>query len=460
MRSPKSRDKRRIKEAAYSDPVLTKLDEFLPTSNACSILKYLDDSDKMVKEMITILENQNFPLYKPVRHHPKPGISFKCDVLDNAKQGKSRAEDCFVPVPKHGLNPDADLWDAAVIDYFIRVCFWGGKEWPTELGANYSLLPSANIPDDAETQRLVCLRVAFSTVYLLLCNSQMPQPTPSAEETASISSSIGTEGSSNVMASVRFLKSLFRSPTALNCPLTGPLGDQPNQLENRYAGLLYTLDRRAGELLLNYINTNLLSLHRILERTFAPNAAELQELVEMPCELYFNALPKCFGRTHSVWPPPLSESLPLSLIAKYPDLFEMKVTKWVKYLPEETEEEARPEEQTVEEEPKTESPEPVEQEEDYIGKLMDKYLSLVDLLPTNELEALSHLTAEEGEEIIKNLVREKFANEDDSMKPTIELVTICQLSLSKNLIQRANEKLKILENTRTSPKQSGDHSPV
>ncbi|XP_018647603.1 hypothetical protein Smp_129600 [Schistosoma mansoni] len=136
--------------------------------------------------------------------------------------------------------------------------------------------------------------------------------------------------------------------------------------------------------------------------------------IKIPCPLYFDTLLETFETSSdSIWPAPLSEAIPLKFISKYPQLFpekEIQITSTTNEL-----------------------------KQDKLDPMF-KYITSIDTLDYNELNAIIQVNPMELDNIIQKLLTElssiKLSNQDyiNKMKEK-------QIELGKQLIERAKIKM-------------------
>ncbi|VDP82531.1 unnamed protein product [Schistosoma mattheei] len=152
--------------------------------------------------------------------------------------------------------------------------------------------------------------------------------------------------------------------------------------------------------------------------------------------------------TDSVWPAPLSEAIPLKFISKYSELFPEKVTKWLKIykpddIPKEIQQQQQQEQHEKQNEQSISSVKEIQIDEVKQEELdpMFKYLTSIDTLNLDELNAIIEVNPIELDGIIQKLLIElpiNYCNKDYLNK-----IKQKQIELGKQLIDRA--KVRITE---------------
>ncbi|CAH8435132.1 unnamed protein product [Heterobilharzia americana] len=345
------------------------------------------------------------------------------------------------------MEPKTSLWDSALIDYFVECIKWSTTKWIEEFYRKksnliehkipismFQYLPSIDDCSEKEVEKLMCLCTSFTTAYILLRHLQLWQLTN--ENLVKRQTDITVTGNVNeedekinttcLVASIQFFKSLFQFP-----------------LEHT----------SAGELLVEFFSKHFLNKHHLLERVFGPFTSQNQKLIRIPCPLYFETLLEKFETVDSVWPAPLSEAVPLAFVSKYPQYFSEKVTKWLKLIEpteaeidsdmktsEQSEQLQRiQQQQSVDDEIEIIKPSELKQTEELHSISYERYLTSIDSLDVDELNAIIQVTQSELNDIVKNLLDDvTFSNQE-----LLDMIKGNEIELGKQIIERA--KLKINE---------------
>ncbi|CAH8508482.1 unnamed protein product [Dicrocoelium dendriticum] len=441
-RMPSARTKERTKPADSSgmDSYLKKMfDIFALQDNKC-LMTHLDNPKQLTDSLKSCLINRQLVPTRPSRSLPPVQHGSECRQVCTVENDDSTTA-VAVPV---SLAEEVDLWDAAVLDYFMEVVFWSVHEWVTITNSTVFKDTVATQIDEADVEA-ASLCVAMTMAHLMLSHLQLLHKNPlKISKDRNEDCPNGFNQSENMIASIRFIKSLFqcnRDTRYMSNPNETNKSDDEKILhdfESKYFGILSILTSKAASSLVQFFTKHFLQIYRLLRNTFGMGHGRKQEVVGVPCELILETLPQQFDCIESKWPPPLSEAIPLQLAFNYAHIFPEPVTRWLCCLPSEPEhvatEVSTPKEEALEP-PQTEIQEPVSED-------MTRYLTLLDQLDTEEMELVAGLNAADVEEAVSTFVTEYVHEKLDShTKEMDNILKDQQLRLANYLIQAAGEKI-------------------
>uniref|UniRef100_A0A095AHK2 Uncharacterized protein n=1 Tax=Schistosoma haematobium TaxID=6185 RepID=A0A095AHK2_SCHHA len=458
MKTPKLKHKRSPNEIELDDHSSTTDQLFLILSldKAEKFFNHLNNDKQLKLEIQNYLEESNLLLQRP----NLPFDSFiKIDSL-NKQNNQINSTIDLMNNHFNKLKLKISLWDSALINYFIECIQWSITKWihefynyqnnkfnSIEYKIHHSMFQSLfniNNNNNINIEKLMCIIISFTMAYILLRHLQLWQLANKhlynnqIELNQNNENLIKTNKTTCLIGSIRFFKSLFQlSPTS------NPINDDDNnnnnndqinliQFEKQFSGYLFNLDSIAAKSLIEYFSKNFLNKHHLLEKVFGPYTAINQKLV-----------------SYSVWPAPLSEAIPLKFISKYSELFPEKVTKWLKiFKPDDIPKEIQQQQQQQEQHEKQNEQSISSGKEIQIDEVkqeeldpMFKYLTSIDTLNLDELNAVIEVNPIELDGIIQKLLFELSINY--SNKDYLNKIKQKQIELGKQLIDRA--KVRITE---------------
>uniref|UniRef100_A0A5K4FCG9 CUE domain-containing protein n=1 Tax=Schistosoma mansoni TaxID=6183 RepID=A0A5K4FCG9_SCHMA len=502
MKTLKSKSKKPSNEIDESQSTSDQLFLIISLDIAKKFLNHLNNDHNLKLEIQNYLENTNLILKRPnliLNSFIKTDLfkqKYQIQSMDLINNNNNNNPNHF-----NIMEPKTSLWDSALINYFLGCIKWSTTKWIQEfykkktkkfnlinnkinnsMFQSYQLLIDDHY-NDMNIEKLLCIIISFTTAYILLRHLQLWQLNNKYLYINNIEfSSIKNDNLINnnntttnndkttcLIGSIHFFKSLFQlSPTYVpnnnnnnsshNSTTNNDNSSNTNNIENnllnfekQFSGYLSNLDLIAAELLIEYFSKNFLNKHYLLENVFGPYTAINQKLIKIPCPLYFDTLLETFETSSdSIWPAPLSEAIPLKFISKYPQLFPEKVTKWLKnFKPDDSSKEI---EQQQQQQQQQQNDQPISSEKEIQitsttnelkqDKLdpMFKYITSIDTLDYNELNAIIQVNPMELDNIIQKLLTElssiKLSNQDyiNKMKEK-------QIELGKQLIERAKIKM-------------------
>ncbi|CAH8433076.1 unnamed protein product [Schistosoma guineensis] len=479
MKTPKLKHKRSPNEIELDDHSSTTDQLFLILSldKAENFLNHLNNDKQLKLEIQNYLEESNLLLQRP----NLPFDSFIKIDLFNKQNDQINSTIDLMNNHFTKLKLKISLWDSALINYFVECIQWSTTKWIHEFynyqnnkfnsiehKIHHSMFQSLfNINttnnhnhNNINIEKLMCIIISFTMAYILLRHLQLWQLANKhlynnqMEVNQTNENLIKTNKTTCLIGSIRFFKSLFQlSPTSNPINNDNNNNDEINliQFEKQFSGYLFNLDSIAAKSLIEYFSKNFLNKHHLLEKVFGPYTAINQKLIKIPCPLYFDTLLETFETsTDSVWPAPLSEAIPLKFISKYSELFPEKVTKWLKiFKPDDIPKEIQQQQQQQQEQPEKQNEQSISSvKEIQIDEVkqeeldpMFKYLTSIDTLNLDELNAIIEVNPIELDGIIQKLLFELSINY--SNKDYLNKIKQKQIELGKQLIDRA--KVRITE---------------
>ncbi|CAH8436241.1 unnamed protein product [Heterobilharzia americana] len=473
MKNPRANVKKTSSKNDEYHLTLHRVFSVMPVELANKFMKNLCDDIHLKLEMQTFLETSDIVLQRP-------NLTYKSLRKNDLFKQKYQIEpmNLINNNPKQ-MEPKTSLWDSALIDYFVECIKWSTTKWIEEFYRKksnliehkipismFQYLPSIDDCSEKEVEKLMCLCTSFTTAYILLRHLQLWQLTN--ENLVKRQTDITVTGNVNeedekinttcLVASIQFFKSLFQFPlehTSGKITSHKDNSDVSNlvDFQNNFCGYLSILNSTAGELLVEFFSKHFLNKHHLLERVFGPFTSQNQKLIRIPCPLYFETLLEKFETIDSVWPAPLSEAVPLAFVSKYPQYFSEKVTKWLKLIEpteaeidsdmktsEQSEQLQRiQQQQSVDDEIEIIKPSELKQTEELHSISYERYLTSIDSLDVDELNAIIQVTQSELNDIVKNLLDDvTFSNQE-----LLDMIKGNEIELGKQIIERA--KLKINE---------------
>ncbi|CAH8834885.1 unnamed protein product [Trichobilharzia szidati] len=473
MKNPKTKHKKAHSTTDDFQFPVDRIFSIMSVDVAKEFMKHLnnnnnDNDDQLKLEMQKLLETSDLILQRP-------NLTFKSLMnTDLFKQHQLKESMQLINQNPKALEPETSLWDSALIDYFLGCIKWSTSKWIEEFYKKKSnhiehrmrvsmFQCLVNIDDSSEVdiEKLMCISISFSTAYALLRHLQLWQLANESLVKRQIDLSTKDEqiDKTCLTASIHFLKSMFQSLstyTSREIDSHTEDIDQSNlvDFQKKFYGYLSILDITAGQLLIEYFSKHFLNKHNLLERVFGPFTACNQKLIKIPCPLHIETLLERYETTNSTWPAPLSEAVPLTFISKYPQLFADKVTKWLKFIEPIESRQGSVVKDTEEENEQPEEIQQQQQEEDEAENLAqiskaneslesedsifyEKYLTSIDSLDSDELNAIVQVSRSELDEIVKKLFNDVSLSDQqllDKMKDR-------QIELGHRIIERA--KLRI-----------------
>ncbi|KAA3675384.1 uncharacterized protein DEA37_0014995 [Paragonimus westermani] len=437
---PASKSKEKLKQPETNEAVqkLSLLFDVISQEDCTELCKHIHSDESLRNCLQNIIQSKSLPFEKPTRKF----VEYTQRHLVGRESG--RTEPHITPPPTDvyelkctpllQLEPLTDLWDAALLDYLMEAIYWAMNDWCLGDQVSHFFDPLLYTQDNSKrTAYNVC--VALVTIYLLLRHMQLWQKAfPNLTEWVLIRNDVAQQSVTGLVSSIKFLKALFQTkcPFQTNEQQNASLLEL-NQFRIKYCGALTCLESSAATMLVDFCTRHFLHVYRLVEQLFGPRTGFRQKMVEQPCELEIDTLLKHFGCTKSTWPPPLTEAVPLSLVANHMDLFEDCVTQWLCRQPppvvvEEEEVHMETPHQSVDSEPASPEPDPLE-----------KYLSLLNNLTTKELKAIAHLSNVEAEETVKDLLVEIDHTVSGTPEELRTKVKDSQLRLANLLIHTAQQ---------------------
>ncbi|KAF5403472.1 hypothetical protein PHET_03262 [Paragonimus heterotremus] len=439
MPAPKSKEKYKQPEINEAVQKLNLLFEIISLEECTELSKHIHNDELLRNCLQNIIQSRAMPFEKPTRKF----VEYTQRHLYRTESGKtelpitSPSTDNFELkcTPLIQLEPHTDLWDAALLDYLMEAIYWATNEWCLGDQISHFVDPLLYTQDNSKRSAYnVC--VALVTIYLLLRHMQLWQKAfPNLTECVQIKNDVTLQSATGLVSSIKFLKALFQT----KCPFQ--TNEQQNvalrelsQFRIKYCGVLTGLESNATMMLVDFCTRHFLHVYRLVEQIFGPRTGFRQKMVEQPCELEIDTLLKHFGCTNSIWPPPLTEAVPLSLVANHVDLFEDCVTQWLcRQPPPPMVDEEK--EVGIETPPQSTDSEPVSPEPDSL----EKYLSLLNNLTVSELKAIAHLSNAEAEETVKDLLVEIDHTASGTPEELRTRVKDSQLRLANLLIHTAQQ---------------------
>ncbi|KAF8572495.1 hypothetical protein P879_00508 [Paragonimus westermani] len=437
---PASKSKEKLKQPETNEAVqkLNLLFDIISQEDCTELCKHIHNDESLRNCLQNIIQSKALPLEKPTRKF----VEYTQRHLFRRESGRTEPHitspltDVFELkcTPLLQLEPHTDLWDAALLDYLMEAIYWAMNDWCLgDQGSHF--VDSLLYTQDNSKRSAYNVCVALVTMYLLLRHMQLWQKAfPNLTESVWTRNDVAQHSVTGLVSSIKFLKALFQT----KCPFQtneqqNVLLLELNQFRIKYCGVLTDLESSAATMLVDFCTRHFLHVYRLVEQLFGPRTGFRQKMVEQPCELEIDTLLKHFGCTKSTWPPPLTEAVPLSLVANHMDLFEDCVTQWLCRQPppaviEEEEVQMETPHQSVDSEPASPEPDPLE-----------KYLSLLNNLTAKELKAIAHLSNAEAEETVKDLLVEIDHTVSGTPEELRTKVKDSQLRLANLLIQTAQQ---------------------
>ncbi|THD22931.1 hypothetical protein D915_006281 [Fasciola hepatica] len=462
MKSARGRQKNREPDSNLPNVSLNLVLQVVPIAEAKNLLNHINDPIQIRDELLRYLESQERGLvHRPKRlgavsPFGKPrAISSAANrqIVDKQSASVQITTQNSIHLPGEFI-PETDLWYAAFLDYLLEGVYWAVQVWIPSCHddlpgkPDHSFLvkeeqPGVQLPKDEEA---LAISMVLATMLVLIGHIQRLSLT----KTESAGEHYGSKNKkvTNIVASVCLTKNFFQ-----NIPQADRKLDYQNAkldvFERHHHGMLGALTVKASIRIIHYLASNFLHLYRLVEKCFSLSESSRQHLVEIPCPLRFHTLPEKFCGIRSVWPPPLCEALPLSVIANYQHLFDERATKWLPCLP-------PVDLPSPAESASGRTSQPVESTEPTISVSdqpvidpLEKYILTLDQMGREQWEALASISEEQAQDVVRLVLAGLSVIKKPSVQGKLtDQLRDSQIKLARRLVERARLKLEKVGNNK------------
>ncbi|VDP83834.1 unnamed protein product [Echinostoma caproni] len=468
MKSAKVRQKNREPDFAIPSVTVNLALQVVPLAEAKTLLEQINDPIHLRNALDRYFSSsQQGSVHRPKRlgaHGPKERQNKNETGENHVTMDKSERitnpmldQQTSIHLPGE-FKPETDLWYAALLDYLMEAVYWAVNEWipgchddypdkiehstPPEHGYYSCLIseeqPGLKMPED-EKPLAIALVLATLLVLIGYVQHQSKNQNKSSAELTSQSSA----ESSSLVQTIRLLKNFFQTIPQPDRKLDYRTAEL-DEFERHHQGMLGALNVKASIRIIQFLAANFLHIYRLIEHCFGMSDANRKSLMEISCHRPIHTLPQTFSSIRSIWPPPLCEALPLSLIANYVNLFDERVTKWLPCLP--------PPDSTATDTPVSGTVSPTEAKEQTVDETSiqsvvadpwEKYITALDAMSREHWEAIAAVSDVQAQDAVLFVLSElKTACDTSGRTKIVEQLRESQIHLAKRLVDRAKCKLE------------------